>query len=56
MFADLLKVESEVGNNFNLTNLKTAVTAGAICSEQLINEIKTKLHFKFVYVREKFSF
>jgi hypothetical protein len=50
MFADLLKGVSDIGARLDLSSLKTAVTAGALCSEQLLKDIRTKLHFKNVFV------
>ncbi|ODN00440.1 Acyl-CoA synthetase family member 2, mitochondrial, partial [Orchesella cincta] len=46
MFTDILKVTEK--ENYDLSSLRVASTGGAICSKQLVEDLKTKLPFKLV--------
>lgn len=48
MFSDMVR-ETEKAN-FDLSSLRVASTGGAICSKQLVTDLKTKLPFKHVAV------
>jgi len=47
MFADIVKA-SEV-QNLDLSSLRSAITGGALCSPELVKDMKTKLGFKYIF-------
>lgn len=47
MFADLLKAATD--KKYDLSSLKSAITGGAVCSENLLKAMKSKLQFKTIF-------